>query len=207
MVVKNRGKWPALLVTVFAAIALYLCLYMFFLPTNVIVAREDIEEGSIISKTQVEVKKVARKDCSPGVMRTMEEVVGKEAAAPIFSGQQIIDRQLGAGRKKSILGRNDTILTLTSQQAFWSNSLEVGEKVRIVAVYPAENEVREETVGEIVKPAGGSIIRNMKRLQEAQSVTPAQTEISILTDVEGAKRVLLALKKSQLVYILPAGGE
>lgn len=207
MVVRNRGKWPALVITILAAIALYLCLYMFFLPTDVIVARVDIEEGSVISKTQVEVRKVARKDCSPGVMKNVEEVVGREAVVPIFSGQQVIDRQLGMGKKEKFLKDNETILTLTSQQVFWSNSLRVGEKVRVVAVYPAENEVREEAVGRIVRPEGGSVIKNMKKLQEAQSVTPTQTEISILIDVEGAKRVLLALKKSQLVYVLPMGGE
>ncbi|WP_046495706.1 SAF domain-containing protein [Syntrophomonas zehnderi] len=204
----KKGKWIAILLTCLAGLAVYLSVSILFHPVSVVVAKADIEEASLIQAEQLELVKVAKKDCQKGTYQRIEDVAGGVAAGSIFAGQQIIDRQISGENVAGELAlgsikTGQTIITLTTQQATWSSQLRVGDLVTVVGVYPAESAVREEAVGRVTKPSAGSVVRNLKNIQEAQSTSPNQTEISFVTDTEGGKRVLLALKTSQMVYLLP----
>lgn len=203
----NNGKWLAIVLTVLAGFAVFFSFSTLFNPVPVVVAKHDIEESSLIQADQLEVRKVAKRDCQKGTYKHIEDVAGQVAAGHIFEGQQILGRQLNQDEAGAVVADNfkpgQTKLTLTTQQATWSSQLRVGDLVTVVAVYPSEGKVREEAVGRIIKPTAGTIMRNLKTIQEGQSTSPAQTEISFVTDIEGGKRVLLALKNSQMVYLMP----
>lgn len=202
----NKGKWLAIILTVLAGFAVFFSLSSLFNPVPVVVARNDIEESSLIQADQLELKKIAKRDCQKETYRRIEDVAGQVAVGNIFEGQQVISRQLNGDAGAAVKGvfkPEQTMLTISTQQAAWSSQLQVGDLVTIVAVYSEGSEAREEAVGRIVKPNAGSIVKNLKSAQEAQSVTPNQTEISFVTDIEGAKRVLLALNNSQMVYLMP----
>lgn len=204
----NKGKWLAIVITILAGFAVYFSFSALFNPVTVVVAAKDIEESSLIQADQLQLMKVAKKDCQKETYQKIEDVAGQVASTHIFTGQQVITKQLkGKGDSDSQMlgniGPHQTMLTLTTQQAFWSPHLRVDDLITVVAVYPEEAEVREEAVGRITKPTGGSIVRNLKSVQEAQSTSPNQTEISFVTDMEDGKKVLLALKNSQMVYLMP----
>lgn len=202
----NKGKWLAIVLTVLAGFAVFFSFSALFNPVPVVVARTDIEESSLIQADQLELRKVAKKDCQKGTYRRIEDVAGQVAVGYIFEGQQVISRQLSSDAGAAVKGDfkpGQTMLTLSTQQAAWSSQLQAGDLVTVVAVYSEGSEAREEAVGRIVKPTTGSIVRNLKSVQEAQAVSPNQTEISFITDIEGGKRVLMALKNSQMVYLMP----
>lgn len=203
----HKGKWLAIAFTVLAGFAVFFSISALFNPVPVVVAKKDIAESALIEADQLEIKKVAERDCQKGTFRRIEEVAGQVSADNIFAGQQIISRQLSgqgeAGAAESSFNPGQTEITVTTQQATWSGRLRVGDLVTVTAVYPEKDEVMEVAVGRIVKPTNGTIIRNLKSIQEGQSTSPAQTEISFVTDIKGGKRVLLALKTSQLVYLMP----
>lgn len=203
----NRGKWLAIAFTALAGLAVFFSISALFNPVPVVVAKKDIAESAFIEAEQLEIKKVAKRDCQEGTYQRIEEVVGQVAAGNIFAGQQIISQQLNgqgeAGTAACSFNPGQTEITVNTQQATWSGRLRVGDLVTVVAVYPEKDEVIEAAVGRIVKPTNGTIIRNLKNIQEGQSTSPAQTEITFITDIAGGKRVLLALKTSQLVYLMP----
>lgn len=204
----NKGKWVAIALTVLAGFAVFFSFSALFNPVPVVVAKTDIEELSLIQADQLELIKVAKRDCQKETYQAIEDVTGQVAATHIFAGQQVIKQQLkGKGNEANCtLGNikpHQTMLTLTTQQAIWPSQLRVGDLVTVVAVYPENLEVREEAIGRIIKPTTGSIVRNLKSVQEAQSTSPNQTEVSFVTDMEAGKRILLALKNSQMVYLMP----
>lgn len=203
----NKGKWLAIALTVLAGFAVFFSFSALFNPVPVVIARANIAESSLIEVDQIEIRKIAKRDCQKGTCQHIEEVAGQVAAGNIFAGQQIISQQLSgqgeAGTAASSFNPGQTEITVTTQQATWSGRLRVGDLVTVVAVYPEKDEVIEAAIGRIVKPTNGTIIRNLKSIQEGQSTSPAQTEISFVTDIAGGKRVLLALKTSQLVYLMP----
>lgn len=199
------GKTVAVMLSLIAGITVYFILNSFFRPVSVVVARADINESAIIQSNQLQVVKIFEKDCQPNVFHSINEVKGKMAASNIFSGQQIIGPQLSKSQD-IICGNikaNQTLLTLNTQQASWPKQLQIGNLVSVIAVYQQTGQAEEVGVGRIVSPTSGSVIRNLKNIQEAQSTSPSQTEISFITSTDEAKRILSATQTAQLVYLMP----
>lgn len=204
----NKGKWLAIFFTILAGLAVYLTLHLMFSPVPVIVAKEDIAESTIIEAKELEITKVAKRDAIKGTYSQIEDVAGNISSTPIFKGQQIIDRQInhGAGTEVVTPGEfkpNQTMISLTTQQAVWPTYLKEGDLVTIVAIYQDREVVIEEAVGRIAKSSSTSLTKHVKNLQQAQSSSPTDNYISFVTDIEGGKNVLLALKTSQMVYLMP----
>lgn len=206
---RSPGKLIAIVLTIVAGFTVYFAFTRAFDPVPVVIARENIEESSAIQSDQLQVVKVARKDFQQGAFQSIADVKGNLAGVTIFAGQQIIEQQLGSDVSKHVIGNikpNQTLLTLNTQQAAWPEKLRVGDLVTVVAVYKDSKdtgEVRQEAVGRIVESTSGSVMRNLKSIQEAQATSPAQTEISFVTDIEAAERVLMATNMAQLVYLMP----
>jgi Flp pilus assembly protein CpaB len=202
---RSPGKLIAILLTIVAGFTVYFAFFRAIDPVPVVVAREDIEESSPIQSNQLQVVKVARKDFQEGAFHTIADVKGNTAGVMIFAGQQIIAQQLGEKVTQTLgnIKPNQTLLTLNTQQAAWPKLLRVGDLVTVVAVYKETGELKEEAVGRIVESTSGSVIRNLKSIQEAQATSPSQTEISFVTDIAAAQRVLKAINMAQLVYLMP----
>lgn len=203
-----KGKLLAIALSLIAGIAVYLSFTLLFSPASVVIAKNDIPEASLIELNDLEVIKVAKKDLHKDAYTSPEDLVGKISLTPIFKGQQVLNKQinLGAGIEDVNPGGfkpHQTMLTLTTQQAIWPAYLNVGDLVTVVSIHSTEGMVIEEAVGKISRPSSTSTLRHLKNLQEAQASSPNDATISFVTDVEGGKQVLLALKTSDMVYLMP----
>lgn len=204
----SKSKWLAIILTVLAGLAVYLSFSLLFSPASVVIAQNDIGEAALIEASDLEVIKVAKRDLQTGTYTQIDSLVGQVSLTPIFKGQQIIYKQLNQGVGVEAINPGEfkphqTMITLSTQQALWPSHLKVGDLISIIAVYATEEIVQEMAVGRITKPSSSSMVKHLKNLQEAQASSPNDTTISFVTDIEGGKQVLLALKTSQMVYLMP----
>lgn len=199
-----RNKILALSMALLAGLIVYLSLARVFVTVPVVTARIDISPDTVISSQHIKIIEVAKRDKQEGACISVEEIEGKQAAYQIFSGQQILKKQITNDiEEKLMIKPQQTLITLNTQQVQWSDQLKVNDLITVIGVYSETGETREEAIGKIVGSPSKSIMSNLKDIQEAQATDPNQTKISFVTDLEAGKRVLLAIRTADMVYLIP----
>jgi hypothetical protein len=189
---------------ILAGLIVYFSLARVFVTVPVITAQVDIAPDTVMSPGHLQIVEVAKRDKQVGAYTSIKEIEGKSAAFQIFTGQQILEKQIkDKAEEKYLIKPQQTLITLNTQQVQWADQLKAGDLITVVGVYSETGETREEAVGRIVSNPSKAILRNLKDIQEAQATSPDQTKMSFVTDVESAKKVLLALKKADMVYLMP----
>lgn len=199
-----KNKILALSMALLAGLVVYFSLAKVFVTVPVVTARIDISPDTIISSQHLKIIEVAKRDKQEDSCASIEEIEGKQAVYQIFSGQQILKKQITDDVEEELMIKpQQTLITLNTQQVQWSDQLKVNDLITVVGVYSETGETREEAVGKIVGSPSKSIMRNLKDIQEAQATDPNQTKISFVTDLEAGKRVLLAIRTADMVYLIP----
>lgn len=199
-----KNKVAALSMAILAGLIVYFSLARVFVTVPVITAQVDIAPDTVMSPGHLQIVEVAKRDKQVGAYTSIKEIEGKSAAFQIFTGQQILEKQIkDKAEEKYLIKPQQTLITLNTQQVQWADQLKAGDLITVVGVYSETGETREEAVGRIVSNPSKAILRNLKDIQEAQATSPDQTKMSFVTDVESAKKVLLALKKADMVYLMP----
>lgn len=199
-------KLVAVALSILAGAAVYYALVQLYQPVPVVVASRDIDAVKSIKGPDVVVVQVAKRDRHPKAFTDPRQVVGSYSAVAIFRGQQVIAPQVVRDPGKMVaemlkMKADETFISLRSSEASWPAVLKSGDLVTVVGVFP-DTGAQDIAVGRVVTAAGSSVAQDIKSLREAE-VAASASLITLAVKVDGAKRILDALKTAKGVYLLP----
>lgn len=205
---RSSTRIIAIILTIVTGIVLFWGLTILFRPVPVVELKNKVPTGQMLKISDLSITSVSKRDRHLEAYINTGDVVGQYAATDLFPGQQLIKGQITSNPDKlrnALAGIqiSQTVLQLTSAQAFWPDILRNGDYVMIQAVYPDLNQTMDLGVGRIAKDQDMPVGKNLAQLSQAQSATASQTQQTVVTSIDTEKKALIALYKSKMIYLMP----
>lgn len=175
---QNRALKFALLSGILAATAAYFLLNYFLGQSYVLVATKKIEEGTVVSRENVALKRVPNSNLCPEALRTLDGVVGRRIRVTRFPGDQI-SKTLFSQDESSLsvadIPREHVLISIClSDSNLSSGIIREGDLVDIIAV--SKSEVDREVEAKTVL-RGVRILKASKNTTNSNSLAHSERQI------------------------------
>jgi Flp pilus assembly protein CpaB len=133
-------------------------------PVAVVVARTSMPRGSVLTAGNLESREVPEAFAPPGALPSIERSVGRVLAADMAAGEVVTRTRLVTARAGPLAGLVPGGLRAVALAAAVPAGLAAGDRIDVLASYPAEGRAYTETVGfalEVLRvdaPAAGGLV-------------------------------------------------
>lgn len=217
---RRMSLWGLLAVTAAAATGLAVYSYLSWLRAQVpvagrlvplVVAAHDLDPGRVITSGDLGVSRHPERYLPPGALRTTAAVLGRVVAVPIFEGEAVTSRKIGArGGLSSIVPKGMRAYTLSIDSgATLGFAPKPGDRVDVIVTFPREvlgeassiTALRSREVAAVGGPKSGSgRVANQLGLDGASGsaltitlfLTPAEAERLAMAEALGRITIVLA---------------
>lgn len=114
-------------------------------PTLVLIAKQDILEGTLLDESLLETAELPRQFLQPGFQSSFEEVVGKMTIAPLLKGEEILGTKLSSLSAKGNLAAKippglRALSLLADEASGVAGLIRPNDFVDLIATFEMENE-------------------------------------------------------------------
>lgn len=136
---RSVSFWVTMFLCLAAGGSLYFALNQLYLPAGVVVPNKVIEERTLITEKDVEVKQVSKRDIHPSAAVNPRQIIGKYANNRLYPGEQILAQRLTTEPGEitgafSSLNADETYITFTASEIKWPKGVRLGDRLTAIAV-------------------------------------------------------------------------
>lgn len=128
----------AVLLSIAAAISVMLALYRVYIPVKVLAPNKDIPSGSLIGQGDIGYVTISRRDKHELAVTDPGQVIGRYARDNLYSMDAIISKNIVDPKEingfKTVVGQDETCMTLKQSEARWPQDTREGDTVTAVSI-------------------------------------------------------------------------
>lgn len=176
----------------------------------VVVASQDVDPGTVLDAGLVELSDHPEKYLPQGSLNKISLAIGKVTTVPIFAGEPIVERKLGAaGGLSSVVPPGQRAFSLAVSSGALGFSPKPGDRVDVVVTFPREvlGEATTLTVlrGKQIATVGASRTASSGKVARQLGLNSEQREgmgLTLFVTPEEAQKLALAETMGKITVVL-----